>query len=153
MKQKILSGLFFILLLTLAMYADFWWAKLDALLTGPIGQMSQPLAAVIQVVIWIIFILMPCFIGKKNKKTLPQHTSKKLQRAYRQGLAKSSQSLRLDLIAKPLKERRLQLSLSDIYRDQHVLVLEKQAKTNDSDREDLVLKLDDAVFSCCLLTS
>ncbi len=139
MKQKkILSLLFFVLFLGVAVYFDFWWAKLDAVLSGPVGQKSQPLAAVFQIGLWLIIAVLAWrnFMGWKKQSGLSQDTAKRLEQAYRNGLEQSCRSLRLDLIAKPLKERRLALTLSDIYQDQQVVIHEERDPSEDrTDRE------------------
>jgi len=138
MRQKILPLLLFALFLAVSAYFDFWWTALDTLLSGPLGQKSQPLAAVLQIVLWLITAVFALFsfLGWIKNPGQQHGVDKRLQRAYSKGLEQSCLSLRLDLIAKPLKERRLRLTLSDIYQDQQVVINEERDPAADrSDRE------------------
>ncbi|MCI5126761.1 MAG: hypothetical protein D3925_20345, partial [Candidatus Electrothrix sp. AR5] len=139
MRQKILSPLLlFILFFAFAVYFDFWWAFLDSFLTGPLWKKIKQLTDFIQVIIWGVTCVTGAFVffGWIKKPGQQHGVDKRLQQAYSKGLEQSCRSLRLDLIAKPLKERRLRLTLSDIYQDQQVVIHEERDPVEErSDRE------------------
>ncbi len=137
-QQKVLSLLFFVLFLVIAVFFDFWWAVLDGFLIGPLWKDIKQFADFIQVVLLALTGVTGLFgvFGWRKKPGLRQGDNKKLQQAYSRGLEQSCRSLRLDLIAKPLKERRLDLNLSDIYQDQQVVMHEERESSEDrADRE------------------
>lgn len=138
MPRLYLLPILFVLLLVLAVSFDHWSPSLIELMKGEFGEIVQPLANAVQLLIWGVIgvIGVYYFIVKKPKNdqnisqsivTPPSHTRSNhyFQQAYLQALDKRCQFLKLSLIAKPLQERKLQLTLANIYQDQHISVLRK----------------------------
>lgn len=109
---------------------DWIWANIQSL-----DSLVALLLAVGGGAVWLFFKLRgsPSQPNHQNPSTANQHSHDELEKNYLVELDKRCEFLRLDLIAKPILDRGLRLSLSEIYQDQHIRLWsdEKQTKSED----------------------